>query len=289
LARLSSYTAAEPASAIAAEPKQGPVTRGMDRLVANRKFVPNTQRALARANLKFTVSEYIMLHVITAIGGLFIVFLLSRNLTFAPLGAVVGLYLPSLYVRRRHSKRLAAFNAQLGDTLSLVTNSLRSGYSLFQSLDMVAREAPEPTKLEFSRVVREVSLGLSPEEALANLVRRIDSDDLDLIVTAINVQHEVGGNLAKILDTIGTTIRERVRIKGEIKVLTSQQLLSGYIISFLPIAIGLIIYLMNPGYIGQLFSTEQVICMPVIVLPICGAVAMILGFVVMRKIIAIDV
>jgi tight adherence protein B len=223
------------------------------------------------------------------ISGFTLALIVSRNPAFALLGALIGFYAPGFYVRRRHAKRLSTFNAQLGDTISLLGNAMRSGYSMLQAMDMVARESPDPTREEFTRVVREVSLGLSPEEALANLVRRIGSDDLDLLVTAINVQREVGGNLAQILDTIGTTIRERVRIQGEIKVLTSQQTLSGYVITMLPIALGVLLYLINPKYMSQLFSTEQMICMPVIAMPICGGIMMLLGFLVIKKIVAIEV
>lgn len=288
-ARLGRYAVAGPVAVARPSTKQSPLRRGMDRMVANKGFAESTARNLARANLKLTVSEYVMVQVMTVIFGFILAYLITRNAAFSLVGALLGFYGPGFYVRRRHHKRLSAFNAQLGDTINLVSNSLRSGYSMLQSMDMVAREALEPTREEFNRVVREVSLGLSPEEALANLVRRIDSDDLDLLVTAINVQREVGGNLAQILDTIGTTIRERVRIKGEIRVLTAQQTMSGYVISALPIVLGLLLFLLNPSYVLQLFSTEKLICMPVIALPICGAVMMVAGFITIKKIVAIEV
>jgi tight adherence protein B len=149
---------------------------------------------------------------------------------------------------------------------------------------VVARDAPEPTKSEFQRVTREVALGLSSQEALQNLVRRINSEDFDLVVTAIAVQHEVGGNLAQILDTIGHTIRERIRIKGEIRVLTAQQQLSGYVISLLPVVLGFIIYMMNPNYMSGLFTPGIYMAMP-----ICAGLGIVLGFVIMKKITDIEV
>src|SRR5204863_7639248 len=134
-------------------------------------------------------------------------------------------------------QRLRTFNGQLADTLMLMSNSLRAGYSLLHAMETVSREAPQPSAEEFGRVVREVGLGLGPEEALTNLHRRLPSDDLDLMVTAINVQHEVGGNLAKIFDTLAETIRERQRIHGEIQTLTAQQRMGGNVIALLPIAL----------------------------------------------------
>ena len=288
-ARLGQYAVAGPVGVTRPSTKQSPFRRGMNRLVGNQGFAESTARDLARANLKLTVSEYVMVHVIAVVFGFILAYLITRNPAFSLIGALVGFYAPGFYVRRRHHKRLAAFNGQLGDTINLLSNSMRSGYSMLQSMEMVAREAPEPTRQEFNRVVREVSLGLSPEEALANLVRRLASDDLDLLVTAINVQREVGGNLAQILDTIGTTIRERVRIKGEIKVLSAQQTMSGYVISALPVVLGLLLFLVNPSYMMPLFSTEKLICVPAIALPICGAVMMVVGFIAIRKIVDIDV
>ena len=130
-------------------------------------------------------------------------------------------------MRFLQGRRLNAFNNQLGDTIVLLSNALRSGYSLLQSMETASRELSQPMAGELQRVTREVGLGLTIQDALANMMRRMPSDDLDLLITAINVQHEVGGNLAEILDTIAHTIRERIRIVGEIRTITAQQRLSG--------------------------------------------------------------
>jgi tight adherence protein B len=260
------------------------VTRRVERAVANKGFANQLALELARANLKLKVAEYL---VITAMVGLFVTGFtaaIARNPIVGCGFGLMSLYLPKWYVRNRERSRVAAFNAQLGDTIGIMANSLRSGYSLLQAMELVARETPPPMGEEFGRVVREVGLGLAPERALENLVRRINSEDLDLMVTAINVQHEVGGNLSKILDTIGNTIRERVRIKGEIKVLTAQQSLAGYIIAGLPLAITGILLLLNPSYILKLFTPGWYMLMP-----ICGGVGIILGFIVIRRIVAIEV
>ena len=260
------------------------VTRTVEKAVANRGFAQQIALELARANLKLTVSEYLVINAMVAMVAVAAAILVSRSPLVGAIFGLVSLYLPRWYVLGRERKRLSDFNKQLSGTIGIMANSLRSGYSLLQAMELVARETPPPMGEEFGRVVREVGLGLAPENALENLVRRINSDDLDLIVTAIKVQHEVGGNLSRILDTIETTIRERVRIKGEIKVLTAQQSLAGYIISGLPLALTAILLLLNPSYIMKLFTPGWYILMP-----ICGGLGIILGFVVIRKIVAIDV
>ncbi len=276
-------------SAAAAPAATSPIGARMEKAIANRGFAATIQNELARANLKLTASEFMMLNVVSVLVLMLLAYLLSQNLVLGLLGAVAGFYVPKLYLKQRQKSRLKAFNNQLGDTIMLLSNSLRSGYSLLQSLEMVARESPNPIAEEFGRVVREVSFGLTPEQALSHLVVRIESEDLDLMVTAINVQHEVGGNLALILDAIANTVRERVRIKGEIKTLTAQQTLGGYVIALLPVALGGLLFLLNSGYMLQLFSFQKAICVPVIALPICSGVLIVLGFISIRKITQIDV
>jgi tight adherence protein B len=157
-------------------------------------------------------------------------------------------------VGRRISGRLGAFNKQLPDTITLLSNSLRAGSSFLQSIELVSREGNPPMAEEMGRVVREVNLGLGMEEALNNLVRRIKSEDLDLMVTAISIQQQVGGNLAEILDTIAFTIRERVRIKGEINTLTAQGRYSGYLVAMLPVGLAFMLNLINPAFMEPLFT-----------------------------------
>jgi tight adherence protein B len=176
-----------------------------------------------------------------------------------------------------------------------MANGLRAGYSLLQAMDAVAREMPSPMSVEFRRVVQEIGLGIEQDRAFNNLVRRVPSDDLDLMITAISVQSEVGGNLAEILEIIGFVIRERVRIKGEIQVLTAQGQISGYVITFLPIVLGFILYAMNPEYIGRMiFSCEarglEQCSQPCGWIMIgTGILSMAVGYYAIQKIIDIDV
>jgi tight adherence protein B len=258
---------------------------GLNRAISARRGSRQLETELARADLKLTPSEFIVFNITTVLVGFLIMLLIGRNnFAFALLGGVVGFYAPRLYVKRLQSQRLRAFNNQLGDTLTLLANTLRSGYSLLQAMETVARELPSPMSVEFARVVREIGLGLTIEEALAHLLERINSDDLDLVITAINVQHEVGGNLAEILDTISHTIRERVRIKGQIQAMTATQRLSGNVVALLPIALGIFMFIFNPGYLSKMWQESCGILMLIF-----GAVTITAGYFAVRKITDIEV
>ncbi len=251
--------------------------------VQDKRFATKVQRDLARANLKLRVAEYYYIRVGAALGlGLFLGVL--RDPLSGVIGAFLGYMMPRFYVGRRIGGRLGAFNKQLPDTITLLSNSLRAGSSFLQSIELVSRETPAPMGEEMGRVVREVNLGLGMEEALSNLVRRIKSDDLDLMVTAIGVQQQVGGNLAEILDTIAFTIRERVRIKGEINTLTAQGRMSGYLVAFLPIGIAVTLNFINPSFMEPLFTQ----LLGQILLGV-GGVMMVIGFFAIQKIVDIKV
>ena len=214
----------------------------------------------------------------------------GQSLIFGVVGAILGAMLPRMYVRSQQKKRLIKFSEQLGDMLNLMVNGIRAGYSTLQAMEAVSRELPPPISDEFHRVVQEVQLGVTMETALDNLLRRIPSDDLDLVITAINVQREVGGNLAEILDTISHTIRERVRIKGEIRVLTSQMSFSGKLLAILPVGVFVVLYFVNRAYIMTLVAPESNAAFP------CGYAAIgasglliVIGYFVMNKMAQIEV
>ncbi|MGD2206147.1 MAG: type II secretion system F family protein [Anaerolineae bacterium] len=259
----------------------------MDRLedvVARRGFSASVRTDLARADLKLRVAEFMILTLLTIAVLFLVAWLIFDTPLVGLIFGIVGFFVPRIYVNFRKRRRLNAFNDQLGDTITLLSNSLRSGYTIVQSMDTVAEQLPDPIAGEFHRVTQEIALGLNYEEALRNMLRRVPSDDLDLMITAISIQGKVGGNLAEILDTIGHTIRERVRIKGEIRVLTAQQMISGYILTALPIALGLILYLINREYMGRMFSDP------------CGwimlgvsLVMIAIGYTIIRKIVNIEV
>ena len=214
---------------------------------------------LARADIKFKAGEYIALIFIlaTSLGSLGFIFTgatLPARLLSAALGIGFGVAMPIFYVRSQQGRRLQKFSSQLPDMLNLVVNGLRAGYSTMQALEAVSKEMPPPISEEFRRVVQEMQLGIPMDKALDNLIRRIPSEDLDFVITAINVQREVGGPLAEILDTIAFTIRERIRIKGEIKVMTSQVVMSGRILSGVPFAVFVLLWFINQEYMGEFFK-----------------------------------
>jgi len=221
--------------------------------VEDKRLARRVARDLARANLKLKVAEYYYIRIGAALGAGLVLGVLRDPLSGVA-GLVIGWFAPRFWVGRRIGGRLSAFNKQLPDVITLLSNSLRAGSSFLQGIELVSRETPAPMGEEMGRVVREVNLGLSMEEALKNMVRRIKSEDLDLMVTAISIQQNVGGNLAEILDTIAFTIRERVRIKGEVNTLTAQGRYSGYLVAFLPIGIALVLNMINPAFMQPLFT-----------------------------------
>jgi len=191
---------------------------------------------------------------------------------------------PGFYVRYRMNKRLKAFNDQLGDTLILLSNALKAGYSFAQAIDTVSKNATPPISDEFARAVREMNLGGSVEEALNNMLRRIESQDFDLVVTAVAIHRTVGGNLAEILDNIAYTIRERIRIKGEIRTLTAQASASGKLITGLPIALGTFLYFVTPTYFKPM--TENVVGWFMIGI---AALFIFIGNLIISRVVAIEV
>lgn len=246
----------------------------------------NISANLAQADIKLRPAEYIAGMVAAAVVAGFVGVILG-GVFFGIATGIFGLFIPRIYVGQAKRKRLKMFDNQLGDMLNLMVNGLRAGFSTMQAMEAVSREMPPPIADEFRRVVQEMQLGISMEEALDHVLRRIHSDDLDLTVTAINVQREVGGNLAEILDVISYTIRERVRIKGEIQALTAQGRATAWVISALPIALMALLYLVNRPYFMQFFNPETRTCgvpMLVIATLMVGS-----GFYATQKIVDIDI
>ncbi|CAN5128244.1 type II secretion system F family protein [soil metagenome] len=269
----------------------------LNRVVERRDWGANMARELARADMALKPSEFLAIRLAALIGiplGMVVLSPLISALS-SPilwlLGLVAGFFLPRLWLGRRKSKRLKAFNTNLAPTITLLANALRAGSSFLQGLEMVVRETHPPISTEFERVIREVNLGLPMEQALANISRRVRSDDLDLMVTAITIHHQVGGNLAEILDSIAFTIRERVRIKGEIKTLTAQGRMSGYVVGLLPVGLLVVLSVISPTFIEPLFmKPPEVFGLPlgVIILSV-GGLLMAIGFWAIRKIVTIEV
>lgn len=268
--------------------KVNPLSDWVNTRVEGYKWGVDISRELARADIKLKPAEYIALMLLSGLGVGAVAWLIGgRSIIFAILGLAFGLFIPRFYIRRQQSKRLVRFSDQLADMLNLMVNGLRAGYSTMQAMEAVSREMPTPISDEFRRVVQEMQLGLPMEKALDNLLRRIPSDDLDLTIAAINVQREVGGNLAEILNTISYTIRERVRIKGEIRVLTTQVMYSGRFLSLMPVIIALILWILNRPYMMLFFGEEtRLVGIPVLIF---GAIMIAAGYFSMNKIAQIEV
>ncbi len=265
-----------------------PLTSWINRQVEGSSIGDRLSKSLARADLKLKPGEFIATMIIAAFGvGLILWFFGGQNIILGIIGALGGLFLPFMYLRSQQGKRLLRFNDQLPDMLNLMVNGLRAGFSVMQAMEAVSREMPAPICDEFRRVVQEMQLGVTMEKSLDNLLRRIPSDDLDLVITAINVQREVGGNLAEIMDTISYTIRERVRIKGEIRVLTAQVMYSGRFLAMLPLFVIGILALLNPQYMDEFFKPENIPC-GYIALGV-GALLIVIGYMVMNKLGDIEV
>ena len=200
------------------------------------------------------------------------------------IGPVAVWLFAGMYLRFRQGRRRRAFERQLGDTLILLANALKAGYSFAQALSTVSKSAGPPIGEEFARATREVALGITVDDALDHMVQRNNSEDFDLMVTAVQIQRVAGGNLAEILDTIAFTIRERVRIQGEIRTLTAQARFSGIIITILPIALAVILSFISPDYFSPMIHQPRGLLMLGI-----GLFSMAVGFGLIQKIVKIEV
>jgi tight adherence protein B len=307
-ARLERYTAGKTEMTAAASPAQASASLGnilaqsvalarLNRVVEQQDFGASLARDIARADLKLKPGEFMAVWGVTilAIPSLFLMLSIVFSALGSPLalliGAVIGFFLPRMWLGRRRASRLGAFNKQLPDTITLIANALRAGSSFLQAIEMVVRESTPPMTTEFGRVVREVNLGLAFDVALDNMVRRVRSDDLELMATAIGIQHQVGGNLAEILDSIAFTIRERVRIKGEIKSLTAQQRMSGYVVGGMPIGVAGLLMVVSPSFMNPMFENPPgLFGLPAgVIILMAGGLFMFVGFVLIQRIVAIEV
>jgi len=259
--------------------------RNIGKYVESPRWNLSLEQRMLRAGLPLRGGEFIILCVCLAslIAGAFLV-LGGGRFIFSLFGAALGFMFPFILVQLKTAKRMKTFNRQLGDALILIANSLRTGYSFMQASDMVAQEMRPPISTEFARTVKEMNLGITMEDSLTNLAKRIDSEDLDLVLTAVLIQRQVGGNLSEVLDNIARTIRERIRIRGEIRTLTAQGRISGIIISLLPVGLGLVIFVLNPEYVKVLFVHPLGRIMLGVAL-----VGQVVGILVIRRIVDIEI
>jgi tight adherence protein B len=254
--RLRAYNVSEEAAATKApaKPLRERIFDTLNRSATQRKGGSRLAEKLSKADIKLRVSEWYAVNLTVGLVLAAASFLRFQSIIIAVVFFVIGVILPRFYLGMRVRRRIRRFNNQLGETLMLVSNALKAGQSFSQAVDTVAKNAPAPMSAEFNRASREINLGLSTEDALINMNKRVSSEDFDLVVVAVSIHRQVGGNLAEILDAISDTIRQRIRIKGEIRTLTAQARISGYIITALPFALGGIITLITPSYTKPLIE-----------------------------------
>jgi len=260
--------------------------RGIGKIKFLGGYKKKVQVNLTKAHLLLKAEEFMMLSLILFC--LFSVFvLLIRGIGQWPLALLAGIFgwfLPSLIVKNKIKKRARLLNEQLADALSMMSNSLKTGYSFFQAVDMVAEEMNGPIAEEFTIFKKEVNLGQSTEKAFENMVARVSSEDLELVITAVLIQRQVGGNLSEVLDNITETIRDRVRIKGELKTITAQGKISGIVISLLPVILCFVIYMINPAQMSMLFTRPLGLAMVV-----AAVVMELIGIFLIRKVVRIEI
>lgn len=241
------------------------------------------ERQLASADIKISAAEFIMIRF----GLVIILFLLGWIISGYMIGGmllcIMGWVGPGMYLKHCLNKRSIDFATQLPDMLNLLVGSLRAGYGLLHACNVVKDEMPNPIGSEFGRVIKEVSLGFTITSAFDHMVDRLHDEDLSMIVTSIHVQNEVGGSLADVLESISSTIRERIKVKGQIRVMTSQQRATGWVLTGLPFATGTGLMMINPEYMMEMFQPGW----PLLI-PAAALVTVIIGNVVMRMVMKVE-
>jgi tight adherence protein B len=261
-----------------------PVVSAGKQLAEAGGFNDAIERRLEQAGMPVRVGEFVatsFLAILTAglIGGLFF-----RSLIFALIFGLVGGAIPWIYLGTRLGRRVNSLHSQLPDVMMILASSMRAGQSFLQSLDTVAKEIGEPTAHEFSRVVAEIRLGRPVEEAMNALAERVGTPEFKWAIMAVNVQREVGGNLAEILDTVAETVRERDTVRRQVKVLSAEGRLSVKILVALPFLMTLYVAKVNPDYIKLLWTTR-----PGLIMVGLASALMLIGIYWARKVVRIDV
>ena len=256
----------------------------IDRVLRSWPLIDRIALGLVQADMKLRVAEWLLIRLGIGLAFAAVAFWMSRFWPIALIFGVIGYIVPRFYLTRRANARTRRFVDQLPDALSLMANSLRSGFGLLQVIQDLSRELASPMSDELAAVAHEMSLGGDLEVALSHLQTRVRSYDLDLIVTAMMVQRKVGGNLSEVLDSIAHTIRERVRILGEVRALTAEVRLSGNILTLLPVITALAISILSPGYLLPLVTTN-----PGRIMTIVASIIMVVSFYMLRKLGTIEV
>ncbi|NSW89697.1 MAG: type II secretion system F family protein [Firmicutes bacterium] len=253
------------------------------KLKFNEKRNKKLEVELIKADMSITVEELLVIKMFSSLVIAFLAYALFKNYVTALVLFIITWNIPRIIIANRKKERIKLFDSQLNEGITIISNSLKAGYSFLQSVAVVTEETKDPFSKEFKELLKEMSLGIPEEDTFKNLLARMESEDLRLVINAILIQKDIGGNLSEILDNISETIRERQKIKNELKTLTAQGKLSGIIVSLIPIFLGLTIYLFNKEYILLLFTNPSGLVMVTI-----SVLNQILGFFMIRKIVNID-
>lgn len=261
----------------------GGLSDRVNRQLTQAKFGSKLAMELAQAGTQVTPAEFMAINIGLILGSLLLGILIAKTIVAGLALSILAALGPRFWLKRKKEKRVSEFQQQLPDVLSLLVGSLRAGYGLIQAMKLVAQEMPSPSKDEYGRVVNETSLGYSLHQALSHLVERMESEDLQMVVTAINIQNEVGGNLGNILDSIAGTIRDRVKLQGDIRTMTGMQRGTGYMLAAMPFLVAVILLFVNPQYMMELFV------FPWIAIPIGAVISMAVGLALMTKLTQMDI
>ena len=254
------------------------------RLLSNIRHARGLDLRMQKAGIPLLGTEFLVLVVFSMAVAFVVGYFVSLQLLVGVLVAVGVAMAEWIYVLIRIDRRESAFTNQLGDCLTMVANAMRAGFSFLQAMDLISKEMEPPISDEFRHVMRDINLGASLERALEDMDRRVNSPDYSLVVTAVLIQQQVGGDLAHILDTISETIQDRIRMRREVKTLTAQGRMSGWVLVALPLFTGLLINFISPGYMEPLLKEKAG------QIAICLAIVMdIIGYLVIQKIVNIDV
>ena len=248
------------------------------------QFTKNMDFKLRQAGVPLFGAEFLIVAIISAVLGTVVFYVITLNMAIAPVGGLMIPLLMWLWVVMKVNRRRKAFTEQLGDCLTTVANALRAGYSFQQAMDVVAREMEPPMSTEFERMSTDVAMGVTLEDAMQQMNKRVGSPDFDLVVTAVLIQREIGGNLAQILDTISETIQERIRMKREINALTAQGRFSAIVLLMLPIVTAVFCWIFNNEQM-QLFITEDAGHVAIAV----AVILELIGYFVIQRIVDIEI
>jgi tight adherence protein B len=256
----------------------------LDKALYKFAFIRRLHSSLDKAGIKIDVKVFILMLLFIAVAGFVIGAALQRGIITSILVMLFLLVIPFIVLHIKRHQRVIQFTNQFSNALDMMSRSLKAGHSLAAAIQMIGNEMSEPVAGLFRSVYEEQTYGLSLKDAFAHMIERMDTADLRFFITAVSIYREIGGNLSEILDRLAHTIRERIKIKRQVRVYTAQARLSGYILAALPIVVGVLAYFFATDYIGELFAVKIGI-----ILVVGAVVLQIIGFFVIRRIINIRI